>query len=144
MVLDSVGIIPNKAISYDDRGRVVVYPWEHIGAGGIQTTPRELVRWADNYRTGTVGGRPLLDAQLANPVPDTTGDTHELGLGTYFGYAAGIVITGNGTLVHGGGWAGFHTSFEVSPDRHTAVAVACNTTSANLAAIKVALRKIWM
>jgi CubicO group peptidase (beta-lactamase class C family) len=147
MVLDSMGAIAEKANSYDDGGRVLLHPWEHVGAGGLQTTPSDLVRWADNYRTGTVGGRRLLDAQLANPVTLPVVDSPEVrqwALGTEFAYAAGIQISGNGTLVHGGGWAGYRTELQISPDRHTALAVACNTTKVNLAVITADLRRIWM
>ena len=31
--------------------------WEVLGPAGIQATPSDLVRWADNYRTGTMGVR---------------------------------------------------------------------------------------
>ena len=38
--------------------------WEPIGEGALQTTPSELVRWADNYRKPHVGGPRLVAAQL--------------------------------------------------------------------------------
>jgi hypothetical protein len=103
-----------------------------------------LVRWADNYRTGDLGGRRLLDAQLANPAPDRTQATDELGVGTRSAYGAGITINGNGTLQHGGAWAGFVTAFEVSADRHTALAMACNATNINASALLVGLRTVWL
>src|SRR5262249_29716666 len=66
MVMDPVGTIFGKALSYekDTSGapgqyKVSISPWEQIGDGGIQTSPSELVRWADNYRTGKVGGPTL-------------------------------------------------------------------------------------
>src|SRR5258708_5809023 len=75
MVLDPTARIPNKALSYSkgDAGnqggyQVADSPWEQIGDGGIQTTPTQLVRWADNYRTGKVDGPTLLDAQLSGAV----------------------------------------------------------------------------
>jgi len=33
----------------------------------------------------------------------------------------------NGTLDHDGAWAGFVTAFRISKDRHTSVAISCNT-----------------
>ncbi|NAZ84655.1 serine hydrolase domain-containing protein [Kineococcus indalonis] len=92
--------------------------WEMVGAGAVQSTPSDLVRWGDNYRTGAVGGGELLDAQLcgAAAVDDGTGDS----------YGAGIFVLADGRLGHPGAWAGFTTLFEVSADKHTTIAVACN------------------
>jgi CubicO group peptidase (beta-lactamase class C family) len=86
-----------------------------VGPSGIQTTPAELVRWGGNYRTGAVGGRPLLDAQTADPVP--AGRNH---------YSAGLIIDHHGDIGHDGNWEGFLTEFLVSADRRVAVAVMCN------------------
>src|SRR6476620_4749148 len=36
--------------------------WQQVGDGAVITTPTELARWADNYRTGQVGGRRLVTA----------------------------------------------------------------------------------
>ena len=145
MVLDPDGMIPGKAVSYrnatDNSGpQVVDSHWETLGPGGIQTTPSELVRWGDNYRTGTVGGQRLFQAQLADPVRTETGG---FGLGPTGDYGAGIVISGNGTLVHTGGWEGFGTAFEVSPDRGTVLAVACNSSNEVPTVLAAELRKIW-
>ena len=109
--------------------------WELVGPGFLQTTPSELVRWADNYRTGQVGGRQLLDAQLADAVP--AGPGH---------YGAGIVLTRDGSLWHAGEWAGQIADFSVSPDRRVSVAVACNAyagSSATMDHIANNLRAEW-
>lgn len=60
-------------------------------------------------------------------------------------YAAGIELAGDATLEHGGGWEGFRTAFQVSPDRRTAIAVTCNAGHlANTSAVLATqLRKIW-
>jgi CubicO group peptidase (beta-lactamase class C family) len=91
--------------------------WEQIGDGSIQTTPSELVRWADNYRTGRLGGSQLVDAQLRGTTPTGPGGDR---------YAAGIIVTPDGALTHTGDWAGFLTTFHVAADRRIAVAVTCN------------------
>ncbi|SNS23853.1 CubicO group peptidase, beta-lactamase class C family [Geodermatophilus saharensis] len=87
-----------------------------VGDGSVQTTPSELVRWADVYRTGRLGGQDLLDAQLDDPAVVAGG----------YGYAAGINVHPDGALEHSGSWAGFLAWFAVSADRHTALAVSCN------------------
>ncbi|WP_448640778.1 serine hydrolase domain-containing protein [Geodermatophilus sp. URMC 63] len=127
MVLDPYGASPDNTDQSSARSYQTAPPsgawepagsrWEQVGDGSIQTTPTELVRWADNYRTGRLGGGQLLDAQLnTTTAAGSDGDR----------YAAGIVITRDGALTHNGFWAGFTTAFDVSADRRTAVTVSCN------------------
>ncbi|MFI5476994.1 serine hydrolase [Streptomyces cacaoi] len=55
--------VPGKAKSYDEKdGSFTPHssPWKQYGDGSVQTAPGELVRWADNYRTGRIGGTELL------------------------------------------------------------------------------------
>ena len=71
-----------KAISYKydnlNRPQVADWRWDGLayGSGGIQTTPTQLVVWADNYRSGTVGGVRLQQAQLAGAVSTTLGQSN--------------------------------------------------------------------
>jgi CubicO group peptidase (beta-lactamase class C family) len=132
MTLDPVGAVKGKAASYEGDAPVA-WPWQQVGDGGVQTTPTELVRWADNYRTGRLGGRALLAAQLADPVD----------IDARARYAAGIVMHPDGGLSHNGGWAGYRSAFRVSPDRHTAVAVACNAAELTPELIAEQLGNIW-
>jgi hypothetical protein len=115
--------------------------WEQLGDGAIQTTAIELVKWADNYRTGKIGGHEFLRAQLEGSVKEPTGR-----------YGAGIMIKPDGSLSHPGGWGGFLTEFEISRDRRTAIAVICNVidtrfinnqSAAPSNIIPAQLRKIW-
>jgi CubicO group peptidase (beta-lactamase class C family) len=106
--------------------------WETNGDAGIQTTPSELVRWGDNYRTGRVGGSRLLTDALPEdgPVP----------------YGAGIFEADDDSLGHGGGAPGYLTEFMVSADRATAIAVACNGDRGSQSAIRqvaAALKTEW-
>jgi CubicO group peptidase (beta-lactamase class C family) len=138
MVMDPKAI-PGSALPYgydeDTRGyTVAVTAWEQVGDGGVQTTPSQLVRWADNYRTGKVGGQRLLDAQRAGAA-DTADDGDR--------YGAGIFVLSDGSLDHDGSWAGFVTAFHVSADRRTAVAVSCNTDTQDPGAIAEELEGIW-
>jgi CubicO group peptidase (beta-lactamase class C family) len=109
--------------------------WEPHGDAGIQTTPSELVRWADNYRTGQVGGDALLD--------DVMADATEVGR---VRYGAGIVERDDGDLWHDGAAPGHLTDFRISEDRATAIAVACNGDRGSSSAIRyvaTALHQIW-
>jgi CubicO group peptidase (beta-lactamase class C family) len=141
MVMDPVASIPNKALSYTEPEggtdyRVADSKWEQVGDGGIQTTPSQLVRWADNYRTGKVGGPTLLDAQLSGAVQTEPGGGGR--------YGAGIYSLTNGMLDHDGAWAGFVTAFRVSSDRRTSVVVSCNVDKQDPEAMAEALGRIWM
>jgi CubicO group peptidase (beta-lactamase class C family) len=136
MVMDPEPANPQKALSYakDAKGfSPLDSHWELVGDGGIHTTPHELVRWADNYRTGTVGGEELLTAQTADPVKAQGG----------YRYGAGILVNQDGTLWHEGTWEGFITAFRVSPDRHTAVAVSCNINEGDAEPIATTLMSLW-
>ncbi|CQD14554.1 lipoprotein [Mycobacterium lentiflavum] len=139
MVLDPTGPIPGKAVGYEadsDDYHATTTGWEQVGDGGIQTTPTQLVYWADNYRTGRVGGTALLDAQLKGAVPTDPGGGDR--------YGAGIFLLANGTLDHDGEWGGFVTAFRVSKDRTTSVAVSCNTDEQDPEALAGAIAKLWM
>jgi CubicO group peptidase (beta-lactamase class C family) len=139
MVLEPVGPIPEKAVPYEkssDGYRATDPRWEQVGDGGIQTTPSQLVGWADNYRTGRVGGSALLDAQLAGAVPTEPGGPDR--------YGAGIYLMANGTLDHDGAWGGFVTAFRVSKDRNTSLAISCNTDKQDPETLADSLAKLWM
>ena len=91
--------------------------------------------WADNYRTGAVGGPELLAAQVDGAV-ETGSETGER-------YGAGIFVGTDGTLEHDGSWAGFLTDFAVSADRTHSVAVSCNTDDQDPTAIAGEIAEIW-
>jgi hypothetical protein len=118
------------------RYQVADSAWEQIGDGAIQTTPSQLVYWADNYRTSIVGGPELLDAQLSGAVETEPGDADR--------YGAGIYLMANGTLDHDGAWAGFVTSFRISKDRLTSLAISCNTDKQDPEALADSIGKLWM
>lgn len=138
MVMDPVGRLPRKAVSYtgaNDGYRAVTMAWEQVGDGAIQATPSQLVKWADNYRTGRVGGPKVLEAQLAGAV--------EIGPGVPVHYGAGIYIKADGTLDHDGASGGFLTAFRISKDRLKSVAVSCNSDDQAPEALADSIAKLW-
>lgn len=139
MVMDPIAQVPHKAIPYTGGSQgylAASSAWEQVGDGAIQTTPSQLVQWADNYRTGRVGGPKLLAAQLAGAV--------EIGPGVPVHYGAGIYIKADGSLDHDGAWLGFVAAFRVSKDRLTSVAVSCNTDDQVAEALAESIAKVWM
>ncbi|MCV7028360.1 hypothetical protein AWC25_00810 [Mycobacterium sherrisii] len=138
MVMDPVGRLPHKAVSYtggNDGYRAVTMACEQVGDGAIQATPSQLVKWADNYRTGRVGGPKVLEAQVAGAV--------EIGPGVPVHYGAGIYIKADGTLDHDGASGGFLTALRISKDRLKSVAVSCNSDDQAPEALADSIAKLW-
>ncbi|APU39024.1 serine hydrolase domain-containing protein [Streptomyces sp. TN58] len=136
--------VPGKAKSYDERDGAFTpesSPWKQYGDGSVQTTPGEMVRWADNHRTGRVGGPELLAGVTRGAV--SVGDVLR-GRGIEAGrYGAGMLLLPDNSLVHRGDWEQFHSTFKVSPDRNTAVTVVCNTHSPDHFRAANRLLSIW-
>ncbi|MER6960670.1 serine hydrolase domain-containing protein [Streptomyces sp. NPDC000618] len=127
MTLSPAVDVPGKAKSYDEKDGSFTpnsSPWKQYGDGSVQTTPGELVRWADNYRTGRIGGTELLAGVTDGAV--SVGDVLRPRGIEEGRYGAGILLLPDKSLVHRGDWEGFHSTFKVSPDRNTAVTVVCN------------------
>jgi CubicO group peptidase (beta-lactamase class C family) len=121
-VMDPTAVIDGKASSYGRVGDEWVNadsPWEQLGDGAIQTTPTQLVTWASEYWSPTIGGADINARRLVDAVDDPQ-------IGGRYGY--GIVeaeVAGRRVLTHAGGWGGFVTTFVVSPDDRVAVAGTC-------------------
>jgi CubicO group peptidase (beta-lactamase class C family) len=67
------GQINGAARAYSQPGSAFEKVDGHIyalGPGGIWSTPADLLRWADNYRTGNVGG-PALLTRIVDGAQDT-------------------------------------------------------------------------
>jgi CubicO group peptidase (beta-lactamase class C family) len=137
LTMDTSGSSPLRTRSYraDAQGQFEVadVEWDLSGASGVWATTVELIRWADVYRTGVVGGKlvtqPQADAAVATP------DNSRYGLG--------IVIAPDGVLWHGGELGGYHTTFLVSADRDHSIAVACNGNGIEPFELADDLRQIW-
>ncbi|MFG3000743.1 serine hydrolase domain-containing protein [Streptomyces sp. NPDC048340] len=144
MTLSPAADVPGKAKSYDEKdGSFTVNssPWKQYGDGSVQTTPGEFVRWADNYRTGRVGGPELLTGVTEGAV--SVGDVlRPRGIDEGW-YGAGILLLPDKSLVHRGDWEQFHSTFKVSPDRSTAVTVVCNTEAPDNFSAANQLLDIW-
>ncbi|MEU9376137.1 serine hydrolase domain-containing protein [Streptomyces sp. NPDC048255] len=144
MTLSPAVDVPGKAKSYDDKDGSFTpnsSPWKQYGDGSVQTTPGEFVRWADNYRTGRIGGTELLAGVTEGAV--SVGDVLRPRGIEEGRYGAGILLLPDKSLVHRGDWEGFHSTFKVSPDRNTAVTVVCNVDSPDHFRAANQLLDIW-
>ena len=105
-----------------------------LGAAGIWSTSADLVKWADNYRTGSIGGTALLmrtfDEARATGIESTQ-------------YGAGIFILPDNGWFTAVTFDGFKSIFSVSPDRQSAVAVLCNRFESKPDILAEGLAFIW-
>lgn len=122
-------VAPDVALSYDDNDGFQPPGWTAYGAIGIFTTPSELVRWGDQYRAGDI----IHDDFAVGAVDEGTGEF----------YAAGMDIEPDGDLNHNGRFGGYVSTFTVSADRETTIAVMCNGHAANRFGLADALWAIW-
>lgn len=120
---------PDVALSYDDALTFQPPGWTAYGAIGIYTTPSELARWGDQYRAGDI----IRDDFAFGAAEQETGEL----------YAAGIDIESNGDLSHTGRFGGYVSTFTVTADRQTTIAVMCNGHASPRFPLTDALREIW-
>jgi hypothetical protein len=111
-----------------------------LGPSDIWSTSADLVRWADNYRTGSVGG-PALLTRVFDGAPQTGLEASRYGAGMRYG--AGIFILPDNTLVHSGSFEGFKSMFSVSRTANPAVAVLCNRAESKPEFLTEGLAFIW-
>jgi CubicO group peptidase (beta-lactamase class C family) len=96
---------------------------ERVGAGGVFSTVRDLIKWDENFYTGNVGGRALIDqVQTVGKLNDGRALTYAWGLqiGAY---------RGQRIVEHGGSLGGYRAHLMRFPDRHVSVACLCNLGS---------------
>lgn len=125
---DFTRIVPDRAIGYSvgPAGVTITMPFENVhGNGGLLTTVADLLRWAENAVTATVGGRTFVDTQ------HTKG---RLSTGQEIVYSLGALYVtewrGVPEVSHSGGTAGYRAWLARYPQQHVSVAVLCNAGDA--------------
>ena len=129
MVLSPGLVAPDVALSYHDDLSYQPPGWTAYGAVGIYTTPSELAKWGDQYRAGDI----IQDDFAVGASDEGTGEF----------YGAGMDIEVDGDLNHNGRFGGYVTTFTVSADRETTIAVMCNGHLSNRFGLADALWEIW-
>ena len=126
---DHTMLVRNRAYAYARDGfgnyRLSIPDFAIAGATSLFTTVEDLARWNRNFGTGEVGGRDVL-RQLAEPGALDDGSR----LSYAFGLAHGA-HRGRRTIGHGGTDAGYRSEFLRFPDEDVAVAVLCNSGTAD-------------
>ncbi len=129
MVLAPTLLAPDIALSYETDLSLQQGAWTAYGHTGVITTPSDLALWGDQYRQGGI----VRDDFAAGAISDGEGAR----------YGAGIYLNDEGTLSHSGRWGGYLSTFRVSVDRETVMAIACNGRGANRSGLAEALWQLW-
>ncbi len=126
-------LIPGRAQAYAGP---LSGPWRLLmpfmnvyGNGGMLTTVGDWLKWNAMLDSRSMGA-PLVEAM------ETTGVLND---GRKIAYALGVVVTnerGHRIVSHGGSTAGYQTYLSRYPDLKLSIAVMCNGTSRNPAALE--------
>ena len=129
-VMDIQGeLFPNCAESYGGTGPdswVKIYDNSTaFGQGGIYTTLPDLAKWADNFRTGKVGGESGL-RQMAQRGVLNSGDTLRYAFGIEHGRHGNLAL-----LQHSGASAGYRAMLTYVPEQGLAIVMKANFAGFN-------------
>lgn len=131
-VTDTRDVIHDAATAYEPAPRAAGYgawreamsDWDLVGAGGVYTTTEDLARWDDNFTSGRVGGRSLIDS-LTTPQHLSNGVAIPYGLGLFVDSYAG-----QQRVWHNGIWAGYRSIFMRFPQARLSIMALCNSADA--------------
>ncbi|TQR37000.1 class C beta-lactamase-related serine hydrolase [Lysinibacillus sphaericus] len=129
-IVDSYPTDVSMARGYtkNEKGTFEIYesPWEHTGDGAVHSNVEDLVKWGQNFATGTVGGKELVK-RMGEIGPKTSPDG-ELIIDNE-DYAFGLSIGKDFNrqyLEHSGLWAGYPSHFMRFLDEHLTIVVLSN------------------
>ena len=134
--IDPILQAPDIAVGYDDNIQPTRNAWAFYGAFGTFTTPTELARWGDEYRSSSLVGNDFVIGAV------DSGEAGEPTEGRFYG--AGINIQPDGTLRHDGRLGGFISTIKISADLETTVVVMCNAHLADRFGVADGLWSIWV
>ncbi|MGG1662558.1 serine hydrolase domain-containing protein [Brevibacillus sp. NRS-1366] len=112
----------------NEQGAYEIYEsdWEHMGDGAVHSNVEDLVKWGQNYTTGTVGGKDLVK-RMAEVGPKTS-PTGQMIIDNG-DYAFGLRIGEDFDcpyVEHSGLWAGYSSHFMRFPEERMTIAVLRN------------------
>jgi hypothetical protein len=112
--------------------------WEQVGDGQVHSDLHDLVLWDENFYTGKLGGRALIDRMQEVGV---------LNSGKAIDYAAGLRIhdwRGLRAVSHGGAWVGYRSNILRVPGEHFSVIVLCNRADADTGKLAGSVAEIFL
>lgn len=127
---DHTDLIANRALAYDPKEDGTGYSldvsyFEQTGDGAVHTSVEDLLKWDENFYSGSVGGSAFL-RELQ--------ERGKLNNGKVLDYAKGLFIQdyrGLHTVSHDGAWGGYRAELLRFPEQHFSVACLCNLGSAD-------------
>jgi CubicO group peptidase (beta-lactamase class C family) len=138
---DHAEIVKDIAYGYafrDGAFGLSIPNFDTVGATSLLTTVEDLALWDENFYTGRVGGRALIDQLQARG---------HLNDGTELSYAAGLEIgkyRGLNVVDHAGSDAGYRADLIRFPDQHFSVALLCNLASISPSALARRIADIYL
>ena len=139
---DHMAVIPNRATGYAPRDSggwaTAMSNFEQMGDGAVQTSIEDMLRWDENFYTGTVGGAETLASMQK---------TATLNDGKQQTYALGLMVDkfrGLRTVSHGGAWAGYRAELLRFPDQHMSIACLCNLARTNPSQLARRVAEIYL
>jgi CubicO group peptidase (beta-lactamase class C family) len=122
-------IVPNRTSAYETgpggEWRISIPTFDTHGATSLFTTVGDLLKWEQNFVTGTVGSRALL-AEAERSAKLNNGKDTDYGFGIQLETYRGVPARG-----HGGADAGYRADVVRFPDQGLAIATLCNFASAS-------------
>lgn len=129
-------IIPNRTAAYYPNGETfntVSANSESVGSTGLYTTTIDLLKWAENFETQTVGDDAVF-AMMAERATTQSGEASTLAKGQEFRFYNGIK-----TWSHGGTDEGYKTFILRAPDEDFEVSILSNRHDFDTAKMAFAL-----
>jgi CubicO group peptidase (beta-lactamase class C family) len=125
---DTARLVKWRALAYDPAQggyRLDTPSNERAGAGGVFTNVRDLLRWDENFYTGTVGGRQVIE-QVETPGSLKDGKPLTYAWGLMIGSYRGAKI-----VEHSGSLGGYRAHTIRFPQQHVSMVALCNVATAN-------------
>lgn len=139
--LDLGRVVKRKAMAYGEREGMVVVDLPVVladGAGGLQTTVDDLLKWNNNFLSPKVGDAAFVRA-LQQRTTFADGRTHEYALGQVVDTYRGVPEAD-----HGGTFAAYRAYVSRYPDQQVSIAVLCNSAASNPTSYGKALAQILL
>ncbi|HEV8660802.1 MAG TPA: serine hydrolase domain-containing protein [Thermoanaerobaculia bacterium] len=116
---DYTRIVKGRATAYDPDGKTYSADMDIENIYGnccLLTTVGDLLRWNENFRTATVGGKAMLE-MMQTPAALANGKKIDYGFGLF---------TGDGEVYHGGATAGWRAFLTRKTNDDLSIALLCN------------------
>jgi CubicO group peptidase (beta-lactamase class C family) len=112
--------------------------WETVGDGQVHSDVDDLALWDENFYTGTLGGRALIE-EMYRPGVLNSGERIDYAAGLRVGETRGLPSVG-----HDGAWVGYRSQLLRFPGDHLSVIVLCNRDDADTGALANLIAQLFL